>query len=46
MGRAIEELLADQSNTVLVCTHSNSAADLYIKVGKPVTRCNLYISFG
>lgn len=44
LGRAIEELLADQGNTVLVCTHSNSAADLYIKVGKAVTRCNPNIS--
>ena len=32
LGRAIEHLLSGQGNRVLVCTHSNSAADLYIKV--------------
>ena len=33
LGRAIEQLLGAAGNRVLVCTHSNSAADLYIKVG-------------
>ena len=32
LGRAIEQLLGAPGNRVLVCTHSNSAADLYIKV--------------
>ena len=32
LGRAIEQLLLTGDNRVLVCTHSNSAADLYIKV--------------
>ena len=34
LGRAIEQLLQSGDNRVLVCTHSNSAADLYIKVSK------------
>ena len=32
LGKAIEELLMVEDNRILVCTHSNSAADLYIKV--------------
>jgi len=31
LGKAIEELLMVEDNRILVCTHSNSAADLYIK---------------
>ena len=34
LGKAMESLLADESNEkkkILICTHSNSAADLYIK---------------
>ena len=31
MARAIEQLLANDGNKLLVCTHSNSAADLYIR---------------
>ena len=31
LGKAIEQLLKKEGNRVLVCTRSNSAADLYIK---------------
>ena len=34
LGKAIESLLKDErgeKNKILICTHSNSAADLYIK---------------
>lgn len=34
LGKAIESLLRDErgeKNKILICTHSNSAADLYIK---------------
>ena len=31
LGKAIESLLTDDRNRILICTHSNSAADLYIK---------------
>ena len=31
LGKAIEALLEDEKNKILICTHSNSAADLYIK---------------
>ena len=31
LGKAIEQLLKKEGNKVLVCTRSNSAADLYIK---------------
>ena len=31
LGKAIETLLSDENNKILICTHSNSAADLYIK---------------
>ena len=34
LGKAIERLLKDEreeKNKILICTHSNSAADLYIK---------------
>jgi len=31
LGKAIEQLLSEDGTRILVCTHSNSAADLYIK---------------
>ncbi|KAJ8965498.1 hypothetical protein NQ314_004086, partial [Rhamnusium bicolor] len=31
LAQAIRELIKDPSNRILLCTHSNSAADLYIK---------------
>lgn len=31
LAQAIRELIKDSSNRILLCTHSNSAADLYIK---------------
>ncbi|CAH1119647.1 unnamed protein product [Phaedon cochleariae] len=31
LAQAIRELIRDPSNRILLCTHSNSAADLYIK---------------
>lgn len=31
LAQAIRELIKDASNRILLCTHSNSAADLYIK---------------
>jgi hypothetical protein len=31
LGKAIELLLNETDSRILVCTHSNSAADLYIK---------------
>lgn len=31
LAQAIKELIKDESNKILLCTHSNSAADLYIK---------------
>ncbi|EFA00306.1 probable helicase with zinc finger domain [Tribolium castaneum] len=31
LAQAVKELIKDESNKILLCTHSNSAADLYIK---------------
>lgn len=31
LAQAIRELIKDPTNRILLCTHSNSAADLYIK---------------
>ncbi|RZC35695.1 helicase with zinc finger domain, partial [Asbolus verrucosus] len=31
LAQAIKELIKDESNRILLCTHSNSAADLYIR---------------
>ncbi|CAB4062935.1 Probable helicase with zinc finger domain [Lepeophtheirus salmonis] len=31
LGQSLKMLLKDRSNRILVCTHSNSAADLYIR---------------
>ena len=31
IGAALQMLLRDTASKILVCTHSNSAADLYIK---------------
>ncbi|XP_063925906.1 probable helicase with zinc finger domain isoform X1 [Zophobas morio] len=31
LAQAIKELIKDETNKILLCTHSNSAADLYIK---------------
>lgn len=31
LAQAVKELIKDEGNKILLCTHSNSAADLYIK---------------